>query len=587
MLLGFFGGGTIASGTHPTVSDEPAEASELILGRIDGVGVRLVDARLRRGADDLSFADPAYDDSAWESRSVVRGGMPAREGVYWVRLHLRFDGEMNPRETPVVRIATVCAYEFYFDGTFVGHSGEVGASVEEEIPGLLDVMHTLPADRLASGPHVLAFRVSSFHDTFPSDDFALVVNFGAQDYFFEWRTWRAAFPLMAACLAALAAVSAALFANLTRDPRTMWNFAILSLIVTVMEGVNGWRWITSYPYPWHYPRLVAITALTHFACAFLVFSLQRRFHGGSSKIVNSLLVILAALVWVLPESYLGRAWLLVLGHFVISLGVLGVAALRRTKGVIAPLMGLVLSLAIMLQSASRFLEQGVFLVFLFLVVILFGDLAFEMRRERRRRQAAVVTSARLEAEFAKRYLQPHFLLNTLAVLQESIETSPADASRMIDSLGTEVRQLGRMIGEELVPLDDELALCRAHLDIMSHRLGQSCRLVVEGDHKASWKVPPAILHTLIENAFTHHRTTRDAMEFRLSIVREGNRLRLSLNAPGAPRASSGVAPTTGSGQGTRYLHARLEESFPGQWQFEAAPAPDERWTTHLLFPLVS
>ena len=554
------------------------------IGQIGGDPVKLLDARIRM-EDDPAFAHRDYDDSAWSQERLNRKGMPARTGVYWVRMRISRTGSGPVGDAASVRIATVCAYEFYFDGERIGKSGRVGTSRTEEVPGLLDNYYVIPANLFTSGDHVLAFRVSSFHDTFPSDEFGLVVRFYDDLQLFEFRLWRAAFPMLAACLAALMAVGAVFFAGLSKSRRAVFGFGALCAIVFLMECLNAWRWVSSYPYSWHYPRLLGLTILSHAAGWLLVYSVLHRFRGRMTWALQWVLLLFGLLMWVLPVAYLERSWLLVLGHFIVSMAILSTAAINRAKGVGVTLAGFVVGFAIMVYTQGRFLEQGVFYVFFLVALVLCIEMAFEMRRERRARQAAMVNSARLEAEFAKRYLQPHFLLNTLAVLQESIETEPAAASKMIDSLGEEFRQLGKMANERLVLLEDELALCRSHLDVMSHRLGCPCELVVTKDEDWECKMPPAILHTLLENAFTHQRDTLEVYRFGLRATVSDGWVTLDFDAPGRPRESGAVeSDREGTGQGMRYVRARLEESFSGRWTLTHGPVEKARWHTQLRFP---
>ena len=61
--------------------------------------------------------------------------------------------------------------------------------------------------------------------------------------------------------------------------------------------------------------------------------------------------------------------------------------------------------------------------------------------ERRRAQAAQLAAARLELELLKKNIQPHFLLNTLATIMETIEEGPKTAAALVESLAGEFRIL--------------------------------------------------------------------------------------------------------------------------------------------------
>jgi hypothetical protein len=107
-----------------------------------------------------------------------------------------------------------------------------------------------------------------------------------------------------------------------------------------------------------------------------------------------------------------------------------------------------------------------------------------------------------------------------------------------------------------------LALCRAHLRVMSARTARAWSLAAEGvDEQAL--VPPAVLLTLVENGFTHQRVTDGAAVFRLDGERGADgAVHYRFFSPGEVQMEP-ARPTGGTG--LRYVQARLEESFPGRW----------------------
>ena len=118
-------------------------------------------------------------------------------------------------------------------------------------------------------------------------------------------------------------------------------------------------------------------------------------------------------------------------------------------------------------------------------------------------------SSRLEAELLKRSLQPHFVMNSPDRLWRSgSREEPAVAVEMIEALSEELRLLGDIAPRRSIPLADELRLCRAHLTVMSRRKGIDYRLTEEGVDP-SGEIPPAVVHTLVENAITHYAASAE------------------------------------------------------------------------------
>lgn len=121
-----------------------------------------------------------------------------------------------------------------------------------------------------------------------------------------------------------------------------------------------------------------------------------------------------------------------------------------------------------------------------------------------------------------------------------------------------------MAGEKLIPAGREI--CRSHRAIMSCRKGTRFALDAEGVDVAA-TLPPAIFHTLIENAITHNGYGDGEVVFTLREERSGDARRYVMDAPIRTRARTAA----GHGLGLRYVKARLEESFSGRWRVESAP----------------
>src|SRR5262249_34275915 len=154
----------------------------------------------------------------------------------------------------------------------------------------------------------------------------------------------------------------------------------------------------------------------------------------------------------------------------------------------------------------------------------------------------------LELELLKRRIAPHFLMNTLNALAEWVESDPKAGVRMIEALAGEFRLLSQISDRAMIPLSEEIALCRRHLEVMSFRVDHPFSLTVKGVDE-SIEVPPGVLHTLVENAFTHGRFAQGG-EFELVSEMEKDGVRLVLLTPPAQRAEVTRAPR---GEGLAYV----------------------------------
>jgi LytS/YehU family sensor histidine kinase len=98
-------------------------------------------------------------------------------------------------------------------------------------------------------------------------------------------------------------------------------------------------------------------------------------------------------------------------------------------------------------------------------------------------------------------VQPHFLFNTLNSIAALVHDDPAGAERMTGQLASLLRSALDSTATPLVPLDEELQIVRAYLDIERVRFGDRLRYAVDlGDSAASALVPRMALQTLVENS---------------------------------------------------------------------------------------
>jgi two-component system sensor histidine kinase AlgZ len=97
-------------------------------------------------------------------------------------------------------------------------------------------------------------------------------------------------------------------------------------------------------------------------------------------------------------------------------------------------------------------------------------------------------------------IRPHFLFNSLNAVLSVIRTEPAKAERMLESIAELFRAV-MADTRKLVPLKQEIELCRNYVEIEQTRLGN--RLAVDwqiGAYHPRAKVPQLLLQPVIENA---------------------------------------------------------------------------------------
>lgn len=174
-------------------------------------------------------------------------------------------------------------------------------------------------------------------------------------------------------------------------------------------------------------------------------------------------------------------------------------------------------------------------------------------------------SARLENELVQKHISPHFIMNSLMSLQELIDVDKHKASEMIDSLSEEFHLLATMSKEKLILLSEELEICRVHLKIMGLQQRARFTLDVEGVDGTEM-IPPAVIHTLVENGMTHGYSGKEDGYFKLTktYIKPFTTFTLFNNSKVKEKPKSNSSKT-----GLNYVRARLEESYPGCWRLES------------------
>src|ERR1700693_6054737 len=175
--------------------------------------------------------------------------------------------------------------------------------------------------------------------------------------------------------------------------------------------------------------------------------------------------------------------------------------------------------ALLLVSFLGFIFAGIFklatLAFLLLVVsfiikvVAGGKRRAELIADEATKRAETeqlertVLEARMEALQAQ--IEPHFLFNTLASVDQLIQTDPPRASKMQQSLIRYLRSaMPLMRGGSRSSLGQQIDLCSAFLEIMAVRMEgrlQPVLSVPEGLKSAVF--PSMMLQTRVENAIKH------------------------------------------------------------------------------------
>ena len=109
----------------------------------------------------------------------------------------------------------------------------------------------------------------------------------------------------------------------------------------------------------------------------------------------------------------------------------------------------------------------------------------------------------VELKYLKLQINPHFLFNTLNNLLLLTNKKSPNASAVVEKLAYMMRYLLEKDKKDSVPLGVEIEFLKSYIDLEKIRIKDiDVSFDIEGDVRGQ-QLPPALLMTLIENAFKH------------------------------------------------------------------------------------
>jgi hypothetical protein len=255
------------------------------------------------------------------------------------------------------------------------------------------------------------------------------------------------------------------------------------------------------------------------------------------------------------------------------------AVRRRVDGAVSIAAAFVFFLGLVVVDTWGFLDRGFYLGSAALALVLLRDQWRVGLNAQVGELDALRRVGQLETQLLRRRFAPHWLLNTLNALTEWIEVDPPTAVRLIEALGEEYHMVADMSGKPMVTLGEEITLCKKHLEVMSLRVDRAFHLEC-CDVNEQLRVPPGIVQTLIENAFSHGRYVTGAA-FALRQTPHVHGIALELTTP-APEDGAHAATRRHQGEGLEYVQAQLRHAFGNAGRLTDGPTATGGWRTHLV-----
>lgn len=531
--------------------------------------------RVIREGDSMHWARPEYDDSAWDP-----SGSTDAIGNYWVRFQISCDSLTDKVEHIGMQVISTGSYEAYWDGHLIKKNGVVGTRRENEVPGQFISQLLVPDSLLQQGTHVVAFRVSNYHS--PNWGLPTWNLFYLEEYLqsqIKDLSLSGIFFVLAG-IYLMASLYYLLIFLLRKRERVTVIFSLICFLFFGLLLMEYAKFYYLYPYHWH-PMRLGIILLLHLIIAFLTplfFLLYFQIPFKKPLSVGIALIYLGTCALHFFNMDLINQ---ILGEWMwgFSLAIVGYAAFRR-KSESGVMLGAVLLAGMIVgffprawTSMLHAYDITLFIAFSVLVVTMMYLLAQRAKAQQQAYEASLLLSTRLQNELLKKNIQPHFIMNTLTSLMEWIEESPKESVSFIEALAGEFEIMRDISEKKLIPLEQELELCQQHIALMRFRK--------EIDYEFSWgqlphgqTVPPAIFHTLIENAISHSQPGADGkIRMHLAYL-DGGGFELQIYA------RNRTSTVGEDGTGLKYIKSRLEENYGDEWELQSE-ATDEGWRTRI------
>jgi sensor histidine kinase YesM len=172
---------------------------------------------------------------------------------------------------------------------------------------------------------------------------------------------------------------------------------------------------------------------------------------------------------------------------------------------------------------------------------------------------------RLELDFLKSQVNPHFLFNTLNNIQSFIvQDEKMRSIELIGRLSEFMRFALYECDEEYIDLDKEISMLADYIELERVRCDDrvSISLETSGDFD-DYKIPPLLLMPFVENAFKHGANTQLGESWiKIQIKQEGNQLHLKVENDFVEQPNPTSTKTGGIGLAN--VKKRLQFYFPGK-----------------------
>lgn len=510
--------------------------------------------------DQQEWAAQNWNDQSWKKRirSVPDGQ------VYWSRTKIDILKTQESQHPYGLQLFVYGEYEVFWDGVLIGKNGNPGQEALLGSEGEMWTTFSIPIHLTEAGEHLLALRSSLYYFSNHTRIVDLKIDYYdniVTDQLIESSYMH----LFAGAFLIASFYFLFLFLSNKKEYATL-IFSVSCFLFFVLILAEFMKAYVPIHYSMHVVRLQIIGFLM-LSISFLIpfyFSMQFPF----PKRKPLLIVYAGILLYIFLSKYDYfelTANNMALSMWIFAFGIVVYGVYKKMKGARLVLLTLLLSVPIGFVTSFN---KSLFAGFCLILLGMFYLLSLRIKEQRLAYENSLVQSTRLRLELLKKNIQPHFLMNTLTSLIDWVEESPKKGVLFIEALAKEFDLFNQIENQKLISIAQEIALCRTHLEIMEYRkeINYSWQ---EEDIDLEETIPPAILHTLLENGITHSLPLDNSIKFKL--IFESNNDYKCYTFLTFATAVKQTTSTKEEGTGLKYIKARLTESYHSKWEFISEP----------------
>lgn len=499
---------------------------------------------------------PTLPDSLWQLFQPTLEDDRYTIGNWLIRTTIDITDSINNKEVlGIFPLNLVTAYEIYWDGIKIAENGKLGIKSTDERAGNYNFNLALPSNLLTIGKHTIVFRISNHNNYSSWKWFYTDLVIGKYDLLLKkiFQLYYQAFFITGILFIPFLFNLFLYFARKRKIEHLLFSLicfiVILDSVTMLIPMLINVR--TTFIF-WQYYSYKIITLL--FTVLFPTFFIY--LFSFPKKIITAIVAI--TLIIFLFFTNIGNLFdIMTLTVLILSSTITVLALYKRREE------SLIIFIGIIAAWAAYYFEVAFAGLASTMVICTSFSIARQFAITEAAEKTAQLKSARLENELLKKNINPHFVLNTLTSIIAWLRKDSASAIKLIEALAEEFRMINQVSALKLIPVSQEIDLCNAHLKIMSYRKGADYSLeTIDIDEKDL--IPPMIIHTLVENGLTHGYENKSSGTFKLKQINNSDSIKYILTNDG----DFNLEDTKGStGFGAKYIKGRLEESYPGKWNF--------------------